>query len=57
MVYANAQRANYSKRRKEIWEALHPEPSVDYGREDGGEAETEVAHAPKPKASPLPQPK
>lgn len=34
-----AQRAHYSKRRKEIWEALHPEPSVDYGREDGGEAE------------------
>ena len=33
-----AQRAHYSKRRKEIWEALHPEPSVDYGRED----ETEV---------------
>lgn len=32
-----AQRAHYSKRRKEIWEALHPEPSVDYGREDGGE--------------------
>ena len=34
-----AQRAHYSKRRKEIWEALHPEPSVDYGREDGGENE------------------
>ena len=32
-----AQRAHYSKRRKEIWEALHPEPSVDYGREDGEE--------------------
>lgn len=32
-----AQRAHYSKRRKEIWEALHPEPSVDYGREDGGD--------------------
>ena len=34
-----AQRAHYSKRRKEIWEALHPEPSADYGREDGGENE------------------
>lgn len=32
-----AQRAHYSKRRKEIWEALHPEPSVDYGQEDGWE--------------------
>ena len=29
-----AQRAHYSKRRKEIWEALHPEPSADYGREE-----------------------
>ena len=36
------QRAHYSKRRKEIWEALHPEPSVDYGREDGGEEEIQV---------------
>lgn len=26
-------------RRKEIWEALHPEPSLDYGREDGGDNE------------------
>ncbi len=34
-----AQRAHYSKRRKEIWEALHPEPMADYGREDGGEEE------------------
>ena len=37
-----AQRAHYSKRRKEIWEALHPEPSVDYGREDEVEAEEEM---------------
>lgn len=42
------QRAHYSKRRKEIWEALHPEPSVDYGREDGGETETEVAQVAPP---------
>lgn len=34
-----AQRAHYSKRRKEIWEALHPEPMAGYGREDGGEEE------------------
>lgn len=28
------QRAHYTARRKEVWEALHPEPSVDYGREE-----------------------
>lgn len=28
-----AQRAHYSKRRKEIWEALHPEPSRGYSLE------------------------
>ena len=33
------QRAHYSKRRKEIWEALHPEPMAGYGREDGGDNE------------------
>lgn len=44
-----AQRAHYSKRRKEIWEALHPEPSVDYGREDGeGEEEIQVAQVAPP---------
>lgn len=36
-----AQRAHYTARRKEIWEALHPEPSVDYGREDGEEGAEE----------------
>ena len=34
---ADVQRAHYTARRKEVWEALHPEPSVDYGREDGEE--------------------
>ncbi len=43
-----AQRAHYSKRRKEIWEALHPEPSVDYGREDGGDGDLEVGQAVPP---------
>lgn len=33
------QRAHYSKRRKEIWEALHPEPMAGYGREDGEDEE------------------
>ena len=38
-----AQRAHYSKRRKEIWEALHPEPSPDYSLESyDAEDETEV---------------
>ena len=28
-----AQRAHYTARRKEVWEALHPEPTRDYGLE------------------------
>ncbi|TCP19544.1 hypothetical protein [Simplicispira metamorpha] len=36
-----SQRSGYTKRRKEIWEALNPEPSPDYGQEDGAGACTE----------------
>ena len=37
------QKAHYTKRRKEIWEALHPEPSRDYSLESyDAEDETEV---------------
>ena len=46
-----AQRAHYSKRRKEIWEALHPEPMAGYGREDGGDGgdgDLEVAQVAPP---------
>lgn len=38
-----AQRAHYTARRKEVWEALHPEPSRDYSLESyDAEDETEV---------------
>ena len=44
-----AQRAHYSKRRKEIWEALHPEPSPDYSLESyDADDETEVAQLEPP---------
>ena len=37
------QRAHYTARRKEVWEALHPEPSPDYSLESYvAEDETEV---------------
>lgn len=44
-----AQRAHYSKRRKEIWEALHPEPSPDYSLESyDADDELEVAQLEPP---------
>lgn len=44
-----AQHDPYTARRKEIWEALHPEPSPDYSLESyDGKGELEVAQVAPP---------